>query len=278
MLIESVAGLDPFERLVYWIKERESIRLKKEAGQPKPWTDDEILQKYRFCNVRRMDDRVSKWLVENWYVRNHPNAVTAVALARFINLPATLEHIPFPRRWNPSKVIKLLNEHRANGNSIFNSAYMVRGNDGVDKIESVVRYNVCPLHSLRHKIDPESMEATCNVLLTSYGIANFMAGQIGADLRWIIDGEWEDKTSWAPKGPGSQRGMNLLHCRRMRAPLPQAQFLDELRDLMAKLQSLLDPSITNRLEAIDYQNCLCEFSKYEKALWGIGKPKRRYSR
>jgi len=46
MKIQDVAKLSPQERLVYWIREREAIRLKKEAGQPRPWTDDEILDTY----------------------------------------------------------------------------------------------------------------------------------------------------------------------------------------------------------------------------------------
>ena len=36
------------------------------------------------------------------------------------------------------------------------------------------------------------------------------------------------------------------------------------------------PGIASRLEAIDIQNCLCEFFKYEKTLWGMGSPKQRY--
>ena len=60
MLLSKVKSMTPLNRLVYFITEREAIRLKKEAGEPKPWTSDPILQQYRFCNVRRMDDKVSK--------------------------------------------------------------------------------------------------------------------------------------------------------------------------------------------------------------------------
>ena len=48
-----------FDRLVYYINERESIRKLREAGYPKPWTQDKILQTYRFCNVNREDDTVT---------------------------------------------------------------------------------------------------------------------------------------------------------------------------------------------------------------------------
>lgn len=107
MKIQDVAKLSPQERLVYWIREREAIRLKKEAGQPRPWTDDEILDTYRFCNVRRMDDKVSKWLLENWYKPyfDHQNMLIAVALARFFNSVETLEYMGFPEKdWNAEKL------------------------------------------------------------------------------------------------------------------------------------------------------------------------------
>jgi DNA polymerase I len=45
--------------LLYWIEERERIRVRKEAGAPEPYTDNEILRTGRFCNVRREDDRTT---------------------------------------------------------------------------------------------------------------------------------------------------------------------------------------------------------------------------
>lgn len=45
-----------------WIRAREAIRLKKEAGAPPPWIEDPILATYRFCNVRREDDLVTRWV------------------------------------------------------------------------------------------------------------------------------------------------------------------------------------------------------------------------
>ena len=59
MLVESVKELSVKERFYYFIKEREQIRLARQVGLPAPWTDDEILTNYRFCNIRRMDDIVS---------------------------------------------------------------------------------------------------------------------------------------------------------------------------------------------------------------------------
>lgn len=53
------------EGLWEFCRERESIRLHKEAKDPPPWTEDQILQKYHFCNIRRQDDRGTQHYVKN---------------------------------------------------------------------------------------------------------------------------------------------------------------------------------------------------------------------
>lgn len=279
MLIEKVRKLSPVERMLYFIQEREKVRLAKEAGMPKPWTDDVILQSYRFCNIRRMDDKVSKWLLENWYEPNfnHKNMLLAVALARFINKPETLERIGFPHRWNPELIKKKLRTWRDVGNVTFNSAYMVRGNDGIDKIECVVDHYVNPFKSYFNRIDPDSMEETHKIICNAYGIGSFMGGQIVADLRWAIQGKWSDRMDWAPIGPGSKRGMNRLHGRAINTPLNQAEFLTELREFIQVCEDSLPEIITGRMEAMDYQNTFCECDKYCRVLLQEGKsPKQRY--
>lgn len=279
MKIEQVIKLSPVERFIYWVRERENIRKLKEVGRPRPWTDDKILDTYRFCNVRRMDDKVSKWLLENWYKPyfNHPDMLQAVALARFINLPHSLAHIKdavfIHKTPNWSRVKDLLRMLKQQG-TIFNSAYMVRGNDGQDKISSVVDYYVAGLRDV--EIDPTNMEETHARISQCYGMGSFMAGQIVADLRWAVEGTWEDKLTWAPIGPGSKRGMNRVQGRAVDTPIKQWIFVDELRELVKTCKEELPRSITSRLEAQDWQSCCCEVDKYNRVLFGEGKPKQLY--
>ena len=279
MKVQDVSRLSVKERFTYWIQERESIRLRKEAGQSPPWTDDEILQQYRFCNVRRMDDKVSRWLMDNWYRPNfnHPNMLVACALARFFNLPASLEAIGFPTVWEPKKIRNCLRKQQKRGLRVFNGAYMVRGNDGVDKIASVINYCLKPLEKrFRRLIIGDSMQNAWVAITPFYGFGSFMAGQVVADLRWAMRGAWADSKTWAPMGPGSRRGMNRLLERPIKQPLKQGQFIAELQELVQSCRRLLPGSITSRLEMIDYQNCLCEFDKYSRALTGEGRPKQLY--
>ncbi len=277
MLIKDVAKLSPVERLLYWIQERESIRLKKEAGKPWPWTDDTILSTYRFTNVRRMDDKVSKWLLENWLTpfKDHPNMLVAVAMARFFNLPNILGMIGFPKKWDPEKIKDKIRCHKWGGNVVFNAAYMVRGTDGEDKVASVIDYTVHPLFVDPPAINTHSMEETHAALKDRYGFGSFMAGQVVADLRWGLTGEWKDKKTWAPVGPGSSRGLCRLFGKPLRL-VKQKVFEGQLAALIQILRKELSTSIADRLEAIDYQNCLCETDKYARVLLGEGRPKQLY--
>jgi hypothetical protein len=165
---------------------------------------------------------------------------------------------------------------RARGKKIFNAAYMVRGNDGLDKIESVVEHNVWPLTERPVEITTDSMKDTWERLKDRYGFGSFMAGQVIADLRWAVMGDWSDRLTWAPKGPGSVRGMNRLLGQPLSHSFSQKQFEEELLRIMNLCKSRLPSSITYRLEAMDWQNCLCELDKYCRVLDGEGRPKQLY--
>ena len=270
--------MKPLDRLLYLIQERESIRLKRAQGLPAPWTKDKILQSYRFCNVRRMDDKVSQWLLTNWFKPcfDHKNMVIACCLARFINDPFSLSDVRFPLEWNPEQIKHRLRKRRDDGYRVFNPAYMIRGNDGIDKIESVIDYTIQPLVDDPPEIVRSSMEETWSNLTQYHGFGSFMAGQVVADLRWAMEGTWKDKHTWAPVGPGSQRGMNVLQGRDPYKSLSQNQFLDELRELAVVIKTRL-PKIMARLELHDIQNCCCEYWKYSKVVMGMGTPKQRYN-
>ena len=92
-------------RLVNFIVARHSIYDRRAKGDHKPWTDDEILQRYRFCNVYRELDTVTQWIADNW---RRPHAGDqdlwfAMAVARWVNWPETLEDIGYPVPWKAKR-------------------------------------------------------------------------------------------------------------------------------------------------------------------------------
>src|SRR5262249_52911898 len=52
--------LDPYWRFA---AERQTIFFRRLRGDPPPWSDDPILQTYKFCNAYRASDRVSQLLI-----------------------------------------------------------------------------------------------------------------------------------------------------------------------------------------------------------------------
>ena len=102
----------------YFAYERQEIFLKKKRGLPAPWTKDEILKKYKFCNTYRVNDRVSQYLIKN--VIDNGNKYTArdtifrILLFKLFNKESTWELLEKElgeitiKNFNFSKMSKIL--------------------------------------------------------------------------------------------------------------------------------------------------------------------------
>ena len=268
--------------LVQWIVEREAIRKRKEQDLPKPWTNDRLLRDYRWCNVRRMDDRVSVALMANWYpLQGDPETqLVAAVLAKLINWPASLDDITGPRRFDISLLPRAREKlaHRASmGWKVFTGAYVVPGVPGRNKVDSV-----CDLAELvasqASAILAGSMAATWANLIKIDGLGSFLAGQMVADLAHLSAGQqWKDSSTWAPLGPGSARGMNRLQGRPKDKAMSQGQFDVELPALIDVLKPRISEIwVDRRLQGMDAQNCMCEFDKTRRLMLGEGQVRSRY--
>ena len=56
---------DVYDIFWYFAYERQNIWYKKLKEENPPYTDDKILQEYKFCNSYRVLDRVSQYLLKN---------------------------------------------------------------------------------------------------------------------------------------------------------------------------------------------------------------------
>ena len=128
-----------YQPLFYWVREREEIRRRKEAGLDQAsWTLDPILATYRFCNVRREDDRVTIWVRQHIRERfaDHPLLWLMLCIARQINWPETLAELirnrcipvhswPDDANFKPENVAYLLNGRKQRGEKVYTGAYMI---------------------------------------------------------------------------------------------------------------------------------------------------------
>lgn len=278
------------DKLEHWIFEREAIRMRKEElHRAKPWTDDIILRHNRFCNVRRMDDKVSRWLLENWYApianADARTVITMATLARHINWPDALAELK-PGKWNATKVRAALDKRWDRGDKVFTGAYIINGAGSGSKIAQVVeRVDSVWLWAGGQRVHHSrytTMATLHGDLMGVHGIGSFMAGQIVADLRYThVLANATDAMAWAPRGPGSTRGMNRLLGRTpLHLGFKDAQWQLNMQMLWRILRE--DRKLargvlrSRRCELMDLQNCLCEFDKYMRILNGEGRARNRY--
>lgn len=125
------------------MQERESIRLKKEAGAPWPWTEDPILREYKFTNVKREHDRTSRLLIEEFYKPNYntprEQLLLNCAIARYFGTIEFMRAIGWQQDFKPSFLKKVARERMAKGERVYTGAYIVTsGNRSGPKEETVV--------------------------------------------------------------------------------------------------------------------------------------------
>lgn len=260
--------------LAHWINERYAIKLRRDQGLPAPWTGDPIMASVRFCNVHREDDKVTQWLAVNW--RPHFNEVWQILLARVINNVPTLEAL-LPHLGGLGAVHQALRARRAAGHTIFGNAYTVSTNGrSMDKVDYIIGHVVQPAKDRWPAEWPSgsTLEGACIQLCTLNGVSTFMAGQIIADLKntqghpLLAAPDW---FTWAAPGPGSLRGLEAYFGR----PVRPSGFTAALAQCYAEVNPLIADYVPP-IHMQDFQNCLCEFSKYVRVKEG-GHARNRYT-
>lgn len=269
--------------LLHWISEREHVRIRKEEEKwPAPWTDDPILQTTRFCNVRREDDKVTRWIKDNWRdpYSSHPNLAFAMCLARVINWPPTLQFLGFPEHWQSGKFVREMDALQKSGARIWTGAYMVTGGfskGGETKQVIMARVLDSAYENCKGFKDdwlrPKTLQHAFNLVQQTPGLGTFLAAQVIADLKYtpLLMGapDWQ---SFCAPGPGSTMGLNFLHGRPPTKGISNAQFSTEVNSLSEWLRTEHGVDLT----AHDTQNCLCEFSKYVRIKYLGGRAKTGY--
>lgn len=275
------------ELLCYWINERESLRIKKESGENPPWTLDPILANHRMCNVRREDDRVTRWIKEHIRTpyEGHPHLWYMLCIARQLNWPDTLEELitrgawPSNKAFHPLLMTDVLMDRKARGEKVYTGAFMIRAENDRTKFWGnwpKQRYTAEVVlgqpWSARGEFSPVGLEEVCNWLQQFRGWGAFMAYQAVVDMRFTsILAEAPDR-DWAAAGPGTIRGLNHVFGREPTKQLRQEQTLDEIRAVYAQLRKDVDIEF----DFSDVPNILCEVSKYVKVRDKKGQMRQKY--
>lgn len=272
------------EELFAFIKERDSIFRKKEAGLPKPWTDDPILQSYRFCNVYRERDTETLWFAKNWRIpfAKDPDMWFASLVFRLVNWSDTFGGLAFPVPWDPQAFKRTLQGRKKAGLKVYSGAYMISTHGVKEEKASYLTKSLNIIWKNREEIRYRHGEYLADFharLMECRDVGSFLAGQVIADAKYC-GSMYHAKDWWtfAASGPGSRRGLNRVRELPVRHPQKEADWRMNLAALKAEIDPLVKTEKTMmNIHAQDLQNCLCEFDKRERVRLGEGFPKQKYN-
>jgi hypothetical protein len=272
------------EPAIYFVTERESIRKRREAGESAPWTDDSIFQQFSFCNAARERDRVTKHIARGWREphKDDPHLWFAMAVARYINCPDTLDELGYPVPWDRDHFKRVLTARMQRGEQVFGAAYVIpNGGSSKAKIDYIADDVLNRLWRSREHMSPQpgtTLAAYCARLMDFDGVGSFMSGQVVADLRFVEPLlSASDRQSFAISGPGSRQGLNRLIGRPAKTPFPEPAWQSAFRRFEADIRPELQRVGLGDLHCQDLQNVLCETDKYLRTKLGEGTPKRRFA-
>lgn len=275
------------EAFFEYARKRYSIMISKNAGVPKPWTNDTILQQYRFCNVFREDDKVTRWFKDAVRSPNraHRNVVFAAVLFRMINCIPTGEILAYHdlfMDWDEEKAHMVLKDQKP----LIGGAYMITTPYGFSKLDGIIEV-MRPVWERRKEVSDYavrccSMEKLVEYLSQFHYIGPFRAYEMACDLQYTDWFDPHDTMTWANPGPGAARGIDRLMNGRLidlyrNRKSDQNYLIAVMRELLFRAQQVdYWPGHWPAWDMRTVEHTLCEFDKYSRALTGEGKPKQNY--
>lgn len=214
------------EQFFQFIYDRQLIWHKRFIlNMPAPWTDDEILKTYKFCNVYRELDFGTLHLIKN--VINAPmypeDKIFNIILFRRFNVRTFFDEIYLPKAWQAFDLNTLEKEFdllKSSGVKLFNEAYTIcqvpfdenyRKEDKHIQILLSMNHIAPFMPQITKKLkDSKSLEECFNILKSIKLIGPFLAYQILQDIQYIPGFLKHDINSFVSIGPGALGGLKLL--------------------------------------------------------------------
>jgi len=239
-----------------------------------------VFQNTYFCNVHREDDRVTKWIRENYTPAILGEYYDyAIVAARIFNWPPTLDGLLYRGGlipYNAQKMEEYLLSLQAEKTKIWGGAYLITTHgQKMTKIDYCVRL-MGEVYQLMSSAPPDYEFHDCasihNYFMRIDGLGSFLAAQIVADLKNTRKHPLYDAPDWndfSAPGPGSLRGLSWYFGREEGDSITPASY----QKAIDKVATDLDWEFCMQ----DLQNCLCEFDKYCRVRSGSGRSKRNYN-
>ncbi|KAK3272546.1 hypothetical protein CYMTET_19166 [Cymbomonas tetramitiformis] len=261
------------KKLQVWfafIRERFNIYLRRQAGQAAPWTEDAILREWRFCNVFREHDVVTKFVMSHLAGLSGAQLVLNACCCRLLNKVATIARVGvLPLDFDPQRVAALM------GPAPFGGAYIIpsMGAAGAGSKPSAVCMKLAEIAETLRRTDPLPCHDALHALIKSHKyMGDFLAYQCCIDVGYV-DKALYDEDAHVVLGPGAARGLRWL----FPAESPRVERVHWLLEHQpVDFEALFMESSGRPWGPMSVENCLCEGDKYFRGLHRGKSLKRRY--
>jgi hypothetical protein len=268
----------------YWrfALERQEIFFARAAGEPPPWTDDEILADFKFTNVYRVADRVSQYLIRKVIYRSDlPTSIEEVffrtMLFKLFNKIETWELLECecgPITWSTydfKRFNTVLSEAMSAARRIYSAAYIMPSASTFGHTSKhsnhLALLNKMMSDGLPRKVaGTRRMQDGFDLLVDYPSVGDFLAYQFITDINYSEITGYSEREFVVP-GPGALDG--IKKCFEDTGGLTPAEvigFMQQRQDDEFRRLGITFRSLWGRpLQLIDCQNLFCEVGKYARA-------------
>ena len=267
---------------LYWkfASRRQAVFEKRIAGAPAPWTDDDIIRRYKFCNVFRAADRVSQYMIREvacaTYDVDSADRLFQIVAFRTFSQPQTWDGVRFRLGRAPTlkdlasgQLERALDDVKVERGGLYTGAFILCATKayGFDEKHRnhVALFNQMFLREAvaERILNAASLqEIVC--LLQGFPLTGpFMSYQIAVDLNYsdLVNFDEDDYTQ---AGPGALRGLKKAFIDvGDYSPSDVIKWMvDRQENEFARFELPFSGLWGRRLHAIDCQGLFCELDKY----------------
>lgn len=277
--------IDDAFNFLEFVESRHEVFLRRQAGEPQPWTANPVVASRKFTNVFRVLDYGSQFVLTDLIEEGlHPrDQLMRLFLYRHTGRVEVWQYLEmmlgrYPNIGDLEDVRELFKQYRGDAHvrtrtvdpkspgrktqtdfkrSVFTSAYLVfpqsqvKGTDKLDSIIDLTKRLFLHGTTWQEFANATDQRGRFEALRKNRGVADFMSMQILTDWGYTTEFREDD---FVVAGPGARKGAAALG---LKAEEAIEWAVKSIRDLENP------PMVHGRLPSyMDAQNCLCEFSKY----------------
>ena len=267
---------------LYWefAAKRHQAFLRRYHGEPGPWSDDPILQEYKFTNVFRILDRVSQYMVrEVCYsdeLRTPEDALFQITVFRMFSRNETWERLrsilgnaPTLQNLADGSFEKALTDIKGLGEPIYTGAFILCANNAYGRGVKHLNHAELFTHMFltdnvaQELLNAPSLEAVYTTLRRYPLYGDFMAYQTAIDLNYSGLINFSENDFTVP-GPGALRGIKKMFIDLGDySPAEVVHWMVARQgEEFARLGLAFNGLWGRKLHAIDVQGLFCEVDKY----------------